>query len=328
MRKEWTLEEIEMFKKMYPTEDWEVLEDVFQTSKDSLAHKAKKLGVVRKSKAEAKWTDEDIKYLQDNYGEVSLKEMMEHLGRTKSSVETKCKRLGLVSRTLWTEEEKDLMREYYSRFTNEALHNVLFLNRTITAIDGMGQRMGLTKNWVPWQRTKHFEIDDLINRIMKLKEGLGKVPTSEEIEKYGIASKKTIERYFNGYRNLCKMLGWEINYAPFGREHALEYSKNGDECFSHAEKIITDFFIDNNIQYKKEGSYKEVFNVPDFGTKMFDWILQNNIVVEYFGFWENLKYQKGAQKKIELCEKYNISLIALYEQDLDKLKEIFNSLIK
>lgn len=323
MRKIWTVEEVELFKELYPTTEWKDLERVFGVNKDSLAHKAKQLGVVRKAKAEAKWTSKDIKYLEDNYGEVSLEKMMKHLGRTKSSVETKCKRLGLVSRTLWTDEEKELMKEYYPRFTNEALHNCLFPNRTITAIDGMGQRMGLLKNWIPWQKIKHFDSDDLIDRIIKLKESLGKVPTVEEIEKFGITSQKTIDRYFGGYRALCNTLGWEINYAPFGRENAIEYSKNKDICFSHAEKIITDFFIDNNISYKKEGSYKETFKISDFKTKMYDWLLEDNIVVEYFGFVGNKSYDQGLKKKLELCEKYNISLISLYEEDLINLERIF-----
>lgn len=325
MRKEWTMEETNLFIKMYPEADWEILENTFGRSKDTLVHKAQRLGVVRKAKAEAKWTPEDIKYLEDNYGEVSLEEMMKHLGRTKSSVETKCKRLGLVSRTLWTDEEKELMKEYYPRFTNEALHNCLFPNRTITAIDGMGQRMGLLKNWIPWQKTKHFDSDDLIARIIKLKEGLGKVPTVEEIEKFGITSQKIIERYFGGYRALCKMLDWEINFKLFGKDN-LYLSENKDYCFSEGETLITNYFIKNNIPYVKDGYYKDYFKIQAFGKKRFDWLINNTTVVELFGLPEKEEYRKRMENKMQLCEKYNIPLIYLFPEDLKNLEKIFKNI--
>lgn len=325
MRKEWTIEETDLFIRMYPEADWKTLETTFGRSKDTLVHKAQRLGVVRKAKAEAKWTPEDIKYLEDNYGEVSLEEMMKHLGRTKSSVETKCKRLGLVSRILWTDEEKELMKEYYPRFTNEALHNCLFPNRTITAIDGMGQRMGLLKNWIPWQKTKHFDSDDLIDRIIKLKEGLGKVPTVEEIEKFGITSQKTIERYFGGYRTLCKMLGWEINFKLFGKDN-LYLSENKDYCFSEGETLITNYFIKNNISYVKDGYYKDYFKIQAFGKKRFDWLINNTTVVELFGLPEKEEYRKRMENKMQLCEKYSIPLIYLFPEDLKNLEKIFGNM--
>lgn len=326
MRKNWTQEEVDLFIKMYPDTDWRVLEETFGRSKDTMVHKAKRLGILRKVKAEAKWTHEEIKYLEDNYGKASLEEMIKYLGKTKSSVETKCKRLGLVSRTLWTEEEKELMKEYYPRFTNETLHKCMFPNRSVIAIDGMGQRMGLTKDWIPWQKTKHFEIEGLINRISKLKEGLGRVPTSKEIEKYGVASQKTIERYFNGYRNLCKTLGWEINFKLFGKDN-LYLSDNGDYCFSEGEVFITNFFVKNDIPYIKDGYYKDYFHIRDFGTKKFDWLIKNQIAVELFGLSNNKEYRERMENKIQLCADNNIPLIALFPKDLNNLEKIFKNII-
>jgi predicted transcriptional regulator len=52
-----------------------------------------------------RFTDEDIKFLEENYMTMTHAEMAEKLGRTKGTISTKLSQLGLIKRpeTPWTE---------------------------------------------------------------------------------------------------------------------------------------------------------------------------------------------------------------------------------
>ena len=119
----------------------------------------------------------------------------------------------------------------------------------------------------------------------------------------------------------------EENHNCFGRANTY-YSKNGDICLSMVELMVTDFLIDNNINYCKEELYKDVFDIQDFGTKRMDWRLIDNTVIEYFGMMNNKEYKEAALEKINLCKKYNINLIELYPENIKDLKDILKKHIK
>jgi hypothetical protein len=138
----------------------------------------------------------------------------------------------------------------------------------------------------------------------------------------GLPSDATYRRYFGGYREACELAGLEINSDLFG--HAKTYrSSRRDLCFSKSELIITEFFIENNIEYKKDVYYKDIIEDDRCGTKRTDWVLCDGSVIEYWGYPKIDSYIIGVKIKIEICNDNNINLIQLVRKDLTKLRNIF-----
>ena len=313
---------------MYPTASWEEMINIFQTSKDGIIHKAKQLGIKREMVNFAKYTSEEISYIKANYKKIPNKFIAEQLGRTTCAIETKAKKLKLGTRTYWTDEEIDLLKKVFPLYDNQELSEIYFENRTPIAIDGMAQKLGLTKKDFPHQKQKQYNRETLLQDIKNIYYKLGRTPLLTELRLYGLPSERTMLRYFpEGYSGICKQLGMPENHRCFGKSNAY-YSKNGDICLSIVELVITDFLIDNNIKYYKEELYRDVFNIQEFGTKRIDWRLNNNIVIEYFGMMNNEEYKKSALEKINLCKKYNINLIELYPENIKDLKNILEPYIK
>lgn len=328
-RKQWTQDEKDILKNIYPTASWDEMIMLFGTSKNNIIHKAKQLGVQRQMVNFAKYKQEEIKFIKENYGKIPTKIIAEELGRTVCAIKTKARKLKCGTRTYWTGEEEEILKKVFPYYSNEEISEVFLEGRSESAIKNMARKMNLYKAELPPQKQKQFNKDELLEEIKKVYKRLGRTPLLTELRIYGLPSERTIARYFDGgYRKLCSELGWDWNYKVFGRD-GLSKSINGDLCFSKAEKIITDFFITNNIPYsKKEESYKDVFKIEEFKTRRMDWLIYEKIPVEYFGCMGNYAYADKANKKIELCKKYNLPLIDIYPETLENLKEIFKEYIK
>lgn len=328
-RKQWTQQEKVLLKKIYSTASWDEMINIFQTSKDNITHKAKQLGIKREMVNFAKYTPEEIKFIRDNYGKLPIKFIAEKLGRTSCAIETKIKKMKLTTRTYWENDEIELLRDLYPKYSNIELSEMFFENRTPEAIATMAHKLNLVKNNIPEQKQKHFSEEELLRQIKEIYKKLGRTPLFSELRLYGLPSERTITRYCGGYKHICKKMGMPENKSLFGKTSYIGYSLNNDICYSRGELIITDFFIQNNIKYRKEELlYKEIFNISEFGTKRMDWLLNDNTVVEFFGLTGFKDYDEGVEEKIFLCEKYEVKLIPIYSKDLISLKTIFKDYIK
>ena len=328
-RKRWTQQEKELLRKIYPTYSWDEMMNIFNDNKDGITHKAKQLGVKRQMVNCAKYSQEDIRFIKNNYGKIPTESIAEQLGRTKFAIETKARKMGCKIRTLWEDDEIKLLKENFSKYSNVELNEIFFPNRSIYAIDSMAAKLNLKKNIQIWIPQKSFSKEKILNDLKSLYNTLGRTPLLVELQIYGLSSERTLLRYFpQGYKKLCKSLGWQENKTMFGRQ-GIFYSKNNDICYSKTEVAITDFLIDNNIKYKKEESlYKDIYHIEEFGTKRTDWILDDDISLEYFGFWGRTDYDKKVQEKIDLCKKYNIKLISIFPNNLKDLRDILKDYIK
>lgn len=117
------------------------------------------------------------------------------------------------------------------------------------------------------------------------------------------------------------------------------FDRNGEKCDSTSEKIISDWFIENNIFYIKSPLYKNHIE-NEQSNKKFDWLIRangNEYLVEYFGLWDTqaknnylYKYTKKAKKKIKLLYKNNLhhKAILIFPNDLKNksLEEIFSKI--
>ena len=82
------------------------------------------------------WTDEETRFLIDNYSKMSIGEIAKHLRRTKSSVSSKGSSLGLKAeerRGLWSPEECDFLLKNYEKMTQGQIAEKLGRSRGATS---------------------------------------------------------------------------------------------------------------------------------------------------------------------------------------------------
>lgn len=300
----WTEEEIKILKEIYGYGDWDnILSLLPRHNKDSIISKAYKLKIKNKS---YKWTDEESFILQKEYNKgTSIKEISKILNKTESSVSGKAGLMGLKRVFLWQDWEKEYLKENYSIKTMEEICGVLN-NRKRKNIINYAKKLNLKNNqWQPHE-------DEFI------KENYIKMSDVEMSEKLN-------NRTWRAVKWRRSILGLERKgYGGWGQNYT---ALDGSNCLSIGEFNITNYFIKNNIYYEKEVSYKNIIE-EDNSLRRFDWIvrnIENNMIcVEFFGMSTNKKkksksiieYEKRKNKKIIDCDKNNIPLICIYENDL------------
>ncbi len=93
-------------------------------------------------------------------------------------------------------------------------------------------------------------------------------------------------------------------------------AQDGHLCFSLGEKTIDDYLYNHGIVHQKEPKYPEGNYKGDF--------LCGKVIIEFFGLKGNPDYDLKTKEKINICKKHNITLIALYPENLvvqDKLEQ-------
>jgi hypothetical protein len=85
-------------------------------------------------------------------------------------------------------------------------------------------------------------------------------------------------------------------------------AKDGHVCLSLGEKTIDDFLHARGIAHEKEPRYPEGNFRADFEV--------NGTFIEYFGLMGDTAYEAKVKKKLQLCEKHQITLIPIYPEDL------------
>ena len=272
-----------------------------------------------------KWTEDKIQILKEYYPLGDWNSIFKLLEISdKSIVYNMVKKLGISAEYGWSEQELELLKQTYPHYTNKYLHEKYFQDKNPEAIRTMALKNGFHKS--KEKSVKRYDKDQMIIQLRELSIKLGRTPLGKELSENGLASDKTYERYFGGYRTACEIAGIDTNSDLFGRSIHCR-SKNGDLCFSKSEKTITDFFIDNNIAYKKEFPYQSLSEFNDYGRKTTDWMIGDKVFVEYFGLPEKKEYASKINKKRTICRDCNIVLIELYRKDLKKLHIIFKDFI-
>lgn len=98
-------------------------------------------------------------------------------------------------------------------------------------------------------RSKEEMLDDFNNLFLKLK----RIPYVRELDNImNTASWSTYIKHFGSIENVCKLLN--IDYKKYYKGTGagkICFDKNGDKCRSFVECVITNFYIDNKLEYKK-----------------------------------------------------------------------------
>ena len=114
----------------------------------------------------AKWTEEEIQYLKENYADTDIKILAKKLSRSKGAIYVKSTYLGLNrsdAKPKWTEEEVQYLLANYAETDNETL--VKNLNRKIGTIRAKAHHLNLRKN-----KKNNLETGMKFGRLTILKE--------------------------------------------------------------------------------------------------------------------------------------------------------------
>jgi len=317
--KRWNKEQIQILNEKYSDESWEVLERLlYPFVKEEIIHKAYKLKLKRKNYL---WSKEEIIFLKQNIGKLSYKQFSLLLNKSPEAITTKAYKLGLLSSQEWTDKEIEILKQMYKTKTSIQISKVI--DRKPLNINNKAKKLGLKKEWF-----SHYDLDEFINNLKIYAEILGRTPICTEVyNQEWSPSAMTINRLFGGYRKACEIADLPINANIFGLKYQLYESKNKDKCWSKSELIVTNFFIDNNIEYIREPFYKSYIEDDRCNTKTCDWVIGKDIFVEYFGMIDNKKYKIRSNVKIDICKDSEIKIIALTIKDLSKLNKIFEEFI-
>jgi len=319
-RYQWTDDRIETLKELYPSGNYDLLMKKLENNNiDSIRHKASELNIVVEKNRD--YSFDEIDFLIKNYNILSYEEIAKKLNRTISGVYTKINNLGLKVNQPWINSDIELLKTVYPHYTNNHLSEKYFTNRKPESIRTMALKLGIHKT--KEKGVKWYDADQMIEQLKELGERLGRTPYGSELVLYGLPSVKTFERRFGGYRNACELANLDSNSSLFG-ESSTYYSKNNDLCFSKSELKITNFLINNNIDYKKEEMYNEYCEDDRCGLKRVDWVIEKNIFVEFFGMPEKDYYFERMEEKRNICKDNNIKLIEVFRKDLTKLHKIFS----
>ena len=91
-----------------------------------------------------RWTEWECKYVIENYGILSIEEMMEYLDRSRDAICAKALRKGVRSREMWTSAETDYVLKHYAESTSSDIAKVL-AGRSPIAIRQKAFTMGIKR---------------------------------------------------------------------------------------------------------------------------------------------------------------------------------------
>ena len=154
----WNNEELEILKNNYSTTDWDVLSNLlYRHNKEDIITKASKLGIKREQYF---WSEEDIDILKNSYSKgLPLKDIEKLLNGkfNQQSIATKANKLGVVKIKKWTDEETDIIKNYYSFMPLDEICKLL-PNRKRNNIIAKAKNLGI-KSYEYLQ--KHWSEEDL-----------------------------------------------------------------------------------------------------------------------------------------------------------------------
>jgi len=143
--------------------------------------------------AAKRWTDEEIEYLEENYGKIPAKEIAKKLGRGKAGVYSKAEALELDGNRghwagdkrvgAWTDEEVEFLVDHYLELGAEECARQL--GRTVAAVHGkvrqtdggrpsIGPKVEWTEKELEFLRENYqtMAIDDLVQKLGRTKQAI------------------------------------------------------------------------------------------------------------------------------------------------------------
>lgn len=110
-----------------------------------------------------RWTEEETKYLLENYNELTDRELAGKLGRSREAVSSKREKMGLLKDAAdnqWTMKEVIYLKEHYLKRTDKQIAEKL--NRTRKAVTEQRRRMGMDKKGGKALQYICYDEDDVV----------------------------------------------------------------------------------------------------------------------------------------------------------------------
>jgi hypothetical protein len=310
----WSTEQIKILREYYPFAEWEVLLDkLYPFRKEDIVTKAYKLKIKRECFG---YSENELEILNSYYGKIPFKELKVLLpNKSDMSIMSKASRLGLKYRQWWTEQEIEELKELYPITDNRELARKY--GRSITSIMSLANNLDIKKSANYYLMIKEENKPILVQKLIEFANELGRTPTSQDIsQNHDMPGVVTYHRYFGSYSKACEEANLEVNSNIFGDRFHVYTSKNNDMCLSKAELTISDLLYDNNVSYEKEVLYRDIADDERFGLKRCDWLVDGNIIVEFFGMADNEIYKSKMEDKIQLCLENDLVLLSIFPKDL------------
>lgn len=193
----WTAEEDEIIIKNYKIKTTKEIAELFDNiSESQISNRINRLGL---TKMKPRWTQEEIDYLEKNYGKKSIENLIEEkLSRFDAKAITKkAHRLGISTYKidLWTKEEIKFLELHYKTKPNKFIQENYLPNRSVEQIKSKAKALGLKKDEV----IKYKAIVDA-NRSRP------DIWTEEEkkilIEHYGKINNKVLKREYLPHKSI------------------------------------------------------------------------------------------------------------------------------
>ena len=160
------------------------------------------------------YTQEELDYIEENYINMTVKELAIKLNKSKGSISNAVRKMGLTKQPHkpWTDDEIQYLKNNYINKTSEEISK--HLNRTVQSINAERDRLGLIRNEA-WSKE---EVDYIINNF--------KFMTHEDMG-------KNIGRTEGAVRAKCFDLGlykkeipWEDWEIKFVRQNYMEMTNS------------------------------------------------------------------------------------------------------
>ena len=156
---EWTNYEIEILINKYPYYSNEYLKDKYFNNRsiESISDKATKCLGLKKDKramAERYWTEEQDRYVIENYPNTDTNVMAEFLNKNPKTVTARAIKLGVKKEEVWTKEEVEILKEVYSDHPNSVICEKFLIGKTQNSVFAKAQKLNLKKGELFYENYK------------------------------------------------------------------------------------------------------------------------------------------------------------------------------
>ncbi len=137
-------------------------------------------------------------------------------------------------------------------------------------------------------------------------------------------------REFGSERHFFTETGLEELLPPDKGRGKKSISRCGHLCFSMGEREICEFLFQRGIEHSREPEYHSLVpavSVSEFGFMRGDFLV-GDVVIEYSGLSGDAVYDAKMLRKMELCQKYGISLIVVQPADLKRLDGVLSIFLR
>lgn len=207
----WEKEEEDMLLKIYRTSSREELLNIFNDRNwGSIKSKASKLGIKR---AGVDWSDEDLKFLKENYYNTNLYVLVEKFNKTESQIRKKAKMLGLkfIKEIEVTKEQHNFIVDNYDTFTDNEISELIDLPRYKVCSYRLSLGNKKRDNYSEWTKEeedflidnyKDMAYEDIGKSINRSESAIIKRAISLNLHKTNLWSESETEYLNKNYENL------------------------------------------------------------------------------------------------------------------------------